>query len=454
MDAPPIQYARTEDGVSIAYSVSGAGVPILRTPAVPFNNVAEDWDIDEYREWYEALGGLGKLIRYDPRGQGLSDRDGVEYSRAASLRDMEAVAEQAGPGPFVVFGQNRNSVTAIDFALAHPDRVHSLVLWSPPSLDPDHVDGMDAIFEGSKSHRTWPILVRSLSATYFDWTNPELVHKYTNMAEQCTTRESFEQQMSAMLAARRSAARERLHEQVRHPTLVLVRRDSLSAAEARAAASEIAGSRLVALSGEANPAWAGDIEPVIAALESFLGDALADDEPTQTTGVSGAGTFRTILFTDVVASTPLLAQLKDAKMREVMRDHDAVLQAAVDEHGGRVVKEIGDAFMADFAVPSAAVECAIAMQRGIQQQFADSDVTIRLRIGINAGEPVEEDGDLHGASVVIAKRLESAAETNGILVSDVVKQAVVGKDFEFHDEGDVDLKGFDDPVHAWSVEWA
>ena len=83
-----------------------------------------------------------------------------------------------------------------------------------------------------------------------------------------------------------------------------------------------------------------------------------------------------------------------------------------------------------------------------------STATIRLRIGINAGEPVEEDGDLHGASVVVAKRLESEADVNGILVSDVVKSAVLGKDFEFVDQGEVDLKGFDEPVRAWSVEWA
>ena len=96
--------------------------------------------------------------------------------------------------------------------------------------------------------------------------------------------------------------------------------------------------------------------------------------------------------------------------------------------GGRI-KEIGDAFMAEFAVPSAAAECAIAMQRGIQAQFADTDVPIRLR-------------------------LESAASENGILVSDVVKQMVMGKDFEFADQGEVALKGFDEPVLAWSVEWA
>ena len=140
-------------------------------------------------------------------------------------------------------------------------------------------------------------------------------------------------------------------------------------------------------------------------------------------------------------------------MRAIMRDHDAVLQAAVEQHNGRVIKTIGDAFMADFEVPSAAVECAIGMQRGIRERFADSDVPIRLRIGINAGEPIAEDDDLHGASVVIAKRLESAAAENGILVWDVLKQAVVGKDFGFSDRGEVALKGFEEPVRAWVVEW-
>lgn len=140
-------------------------------------------------------------------------------------------------------------------------------------------------------------------------------------------------------------------------------------------------------------------------------------------------------------------------MREVMHLHDAVMEAAVTRHGGRVVKTIGDAFMAEFAVPSAAVEAAIEAQQEIRGKFVGSDVPVQVRIGINAGEPIEEDGDLHGASVVIAKRLESAAESGGILVSDVVKQAVAGKEFAFEDRGLVELKGFDEPVRAWAVRW-
>ncbi|MCA9830482.1 MAG: adenylate/guanylate cyclase domain-containing protein [Dehalococcoidia bacterium] len=201
-----------------------------------------------------------------------------------------------------------------------------------------------------------------------------------------------------------------------------------------------------------NGPFPSDPDGYFSALREFL-------TPWMRQGPADAGesvaqsAFRTILFTDVVSSTPLLAQLKDAKMREVMRDHDEVLNDAVTGRGGRVIKTIGDAFMAEFATPSASIEAAIAAQRGIRERFAGSEVPIRIRIGINAGEPIEEDGDLHGTSVVIAKRLESAADHGGILVSDVVKQMVTGKDFDFEDRGPVQLKGFDEPVHAWAVRW-
>ena len=114
---------------------------------------------------------------------------------------------------------------------------------------------------------------------------------------------------------------------------------------------------------------------------------------------------------------------------------------------------MGDGFMASSTSASSALDAAIAMQQAIIAQFADSDVPIRLRIGINAGEPIAEDDDLHGASVVIAKRLESAAPTDSILISDGVKQMVMGKDFTFTDQGEVALKGFEEPVRAWAVAW-
>ena len=128
-------------------------------------------------------------------------------------------------------------------------------------------------------------------------------------------------------------------------------------------------------------------------------------------------------------------------MREVMRDHDEVLEAAVTGNGGTGGQDHRRRLHGGVRRPQRSRRGGIAAQRGIRDKFADSDVPIRLRIGINAGEPIEEDGDLHGASVVIAKRLESEAGDGGILVSDVVRQAVAGKSFDFTDRGEVSLKG-------------
>ncbi len=138
-------------------------------------------------------------------------------------------------------------------------------------------------------------------------------------------------------------------------------------------------------------------------------------------------------------------------MREVMRDHDAVLQAAVDEHSGCVIKTIGDAFLAEFAVPSAAVDCAIAMQRGIQAQFADSDVPIRLRIGINAGEPSAEDDDLHGTAVQIAARVTDQAGAGEIVCTNVVRELVAGKSYLFSEREPAALKGVEEPVRLFTL---
>lgn len=250
------------------------------------------------------------------------------------------------------------------------------------------------------------------------------------------------------------------------PTVVLHRRDDtiVPLEAAREIAAGIAGARLVLLNGEAHFPQHGDVEEFLRALEGFLDEPVARASRTQPPAArrssarrpappKGRSAFRTILFTDVVASTPLLAQLRDARMREVMRAHDEVLTAAVTAHGGRVVKTIGDAFMAEFAAPSNALQAAIEAQRGIREKFAASDVPIRVRIGINVGEPIEEDGDLHGAAVVIAKRLEGEAVGGGIVVSDAVKQSLAGKEFDFDDLGPLPLKGFAEPIRAWTVRW-
>ena len=431
MAAPSVLFAKAIDGQRVAYTEEGEGDAHVVVHAV--GDVQLNREMNRWNVFADGLSAAHRLLFLDPRGSGLSPG---EPNLDGWVRDIQAVYDAAGIGQAVLHGAVVGCAAAIAFAAREPDRVSRLILQEPFAVGRELLADAPALSVARLSQhdfQKWAEVTSSLLGIPADEVAVARATWERIGAEGVDAITTF----IGGLDLRAELAR------ISTPALVLAYSEGgLGVDLSLSVAASLADSRsLVLHDRNRHP------EATVAAILDFLGEGSSPDT------ASSPVPFRTILFTDVVASTPLLAQLKDAKMREVMRDHDAVLQAAVDEHGGRVVKEIGDAFMAEFAVPSAAVACAIAMQRGIQAQFADTDVPIRLRIGINAGEPVEEDGDLHGASVVIAKRLESAAPENGILIADGVKQLLAGKDFDFAAQGDIDLKGFDEPVRAWSVEW-
>jgi class 3 adenylate cyclase len=207
------------------------------------------------------------------------------------------------------------------------------------------------------------------------------------------------------------------------------------------------------------------MEAAVAATDEFLGDselAPAGAEPPV------AGGLCTILFTDVEGSTALTERLGDAKAREVLRAHERIVREALRAHGGSEVKAMGDGFMASFSSATGALECAI----NTQQAFADWNAgvgaglappdgaassapteAIRVRIGLNAGEPIAEEKDLFGTAVNMAARIAAEAEGGEILASDVVRQLVAGKGFLFSDRGEVELRGFEEPVRLYEVRW-
>src|SRR3989337_1385641 len=126
---PRIQYATTADGVSIAFWVLGEGPPLLQLPYMPFSHIQLEWQIPECRRWYERLAEKRKLIRLDPRGMGLSQRDITELSTDAWLLDIEAVVDRLGIKKFAVLGAWHSGPAAIEHAVSHPERVSHLVLW-------------------------------------------------------------------------------------------------------------------------------------------------------------------------------------------------------------------------------------------------------------------------------------------------------------------------------------
>jgi class 3 adenylate cyclase len=220
-------------------------------------------------------------------------------------------------------------------------------------------------------------------------------------------------------------------------------------------AAKIPDARMVLLEG-ASPLWfTGDVQAVLRAIGEFLGEdevAAAWAKPPE------AGAFRTVLFTDVEGSTALTQRLGDARARDLLREHERMVREALKSHGGAEVKTMGDGFMASFSSVTRALECAIAMQRAFAEHNDSAQEPIRVRVGLNAGEPIAEkdpDGrsDLYGTAVNEAARITAAAKGGEILVADVVRQLAKGKDFLFADRGEVSLKGLDEPVRLYEVQW-
>ena len=178
-------------------------------------------------------------------------------------------------------------------------------------------------------------------------------------------------------------------------------------------------------------------------------------EPTPS-GPAEPAPFRTILFTDLVGHTQMMQRLGDERGRDVLREHERITREVLKANGGTEVKTMGDGFLASFGSVTKAVECAVALQRAVEQWnrgTVEQGNRLSVRVGLNAGEPIEEDGDLFGATVILASRIAAKAEGGEILVADTVRGLCSGKGFLFSDRGEFVAKGFEEPVRVYEVRW-
>jgi class 3 adenylate cyclase len=194
------------------------------------------------------------------------------------------------------------------------------------------------------------------------------------------------------------------------------------------------------------------IEVDLSAVEAFLG-RVSDPVPTGPDAkVAVDPALRTIMFTDIVGSTAMTARLGDARAEEMIRAHDSLVRRALKDKSGREVKHTGDGIMASFDDTAAAVACARAIQQAFDAFNLASKEKLRVRIGLDVGEPVADSNDLFGTTVQMAARLCQAAEPDAILVSKAVRD-LVGDDFQVLETGARDLKGFAQPVASYAVDW-
>jgi class 3 adenylate cyclase len=442
MDAPSIQYAQTSDGVSIAYTVTGDG-PVLVALPHTLSHIQLDRAIPEAAGWYERIGRGRTLVRFDSRGLGMSQGQ-VDLTVDARDRDIDAVLERLRGERVALLALMGTVPTAVGYAARRPERVSALVLVNGSSdFDPGRLPVVSATYTLSEGDRK--LFLDMTARTTLGSSNAELVDRFVTRLREHGYVEWFEEYMRARREGRVTLDVCDQLPAVTCPTLVLHRRDfpNLPVGEARDLAARIPGARLEVLDGDAGLPWAGDGQAAVDAIEAFLAGVEGRENHAQAAAAPGG--FQTILFTDLESSTAITQRLGDEGAQELLRGHNEAVRAALEEHGGREVKHTGDGIMASFPSAVAAVMAGLQMQRDL------AGGEVRVRVGINAGEPIAEDDDLFGLSVIKAARIGDRAEPGQVLVSDVVRQLCEGKTFEFTSVGDATLKGFDEPVALYEV---
>ncbi len=446
---PRIQYAKTPDGVSIAYWTMGSGPPLIHMPPVVWSHIQLELENDEWRGWHEVLSIHRTLVRYDLPGTGLSDREPVDFSVERQVTDLHALVEHLGTDKVSLFAPVDSGPAAIQYTAEHPDRISHLLLYCSYSSRSQHM-GSGEGFKGASAllEQNWEVYTETATHVSFGWDRPERAHWWAEYLRESISWEAFK----VLAAARKRWDASDFLARVASPTLVIHRRGLTTpeVSAARTLAAKIPDAQLLLMEGSESPPYLGDMEGLARAIDEYL-----DDGPVAETASTPdqSGAVHTILFTDVEGSTALTQRLGDAKARELLREHERMVREALKAHGGSEVKTMGDGFMASFSSATKALECAIAMQRAFAEHNESAEEPILVRVGLNAGEPIAEDDDLFGTAVNEAARITAAAKGGEILVSNVVRELTKGKDFFFSDRGEASLKGFDEPVRLFEVRW-
>jgi class 3 adenylate cyclase len=376
----------------------------------------------------------------------------------AYVRDLEAVRRHFQLEAATLLFPYQCTLLALEYAAAYPERVSALIL-PYPVFDPESSilpRSVNDLF-GVAARLGWEVLASVIAVVQMGLEAHENAAWIARFYVESSNLEDLMRQNEMIVQHNAGAAAAR----VRCPTLLLHRR--LPPYKIPASAEMIREHRtnITRLSAtipgaqsaifEGSHAWFADDELMRARIVEFLEEVHGKEvagagDSTATI----AGAFRTLLFTDLVGHTEMMSRLGDAKGRDVLREHERITREVLKANGGTEVKTMGDGFMASFGSVTKAVECAIALQRAFAEREGEP---LSVRVGLNAGEPIEEDGDLFGATVILASRIAAKAEGGEILVADTVRGLCSGKGFLFVDRGEFVAKGIEEPVRVYEVSW-
>ena len=443
MQPPQTQYVE-RDGISIAYQVVGDGpVDLLISPGF-VTHLDLQWADPGISGFLAHLASFARLIIYDKPGTGLSDPVPQLPTLEERVADIEAVLDAAGSQRAVLLGISEGGPTSVLLAAMRPQRITSLILYgsfgcTPWSAPEDFLAGQLERVERIRGQ---------VQEVIEHWGDGERLMKVfgpsVTMTE--TQKRSFGIFARAAGSPRMARALIEVVEQidirdvlpsVRVPTLVMHAKDDrvIPYEGGQGLAEGIPDARLVTLEGIDHAYWL--VDGVLDEIERFVTGAVSYTEPNRV--------LASVLFTDIVESTTRAAELGDRAWREVLERHDELVDRVVSEHGGRVVKHIGDGALSAFDGPAIAMRCAEALRDGV------AELGIELRSGIHIGECEVIGEDLGGLAVHIGARVGALAGPGEIVVSSTVKELVVGSDMQFTDRGEHELKGVPGSWHLYAL---
>jgi class 3 adenylate cyclase len=421
---PRIQYAKTSDGVDIAYATAGNGPPLLIVAIPPLTHAQAAWKA--YAHIYQPLAEDFHLVWYDFRGTGLSDREAIDFSMDAMIRDVEAVVEGARLTGFAMVASDAAVPIAVTYAATRPEKVSSLILLDGLMKFSDYHQNPGIVAEEALRGGDWTLFSETLARLWLGFENQELAAQYAAYIRESVEPEAYRSAMSSM------------GNEDWDVSLVVHNRNNrfLPVEAGRRLAARILNARFQVVDDMAYL----QLPAIITAFASEGREVEPAPELPSGTAI--------ILFADIADSTALTDRLGDAAFRAKARDLGAALRTVIRDHSGTPIegKLLGDGVLAVFTSARQAIEAALACAT------AGNDAGLPLHLGLHAGDVIREDNNVYGGAVNIAARISGLSAPGEVLVSDIVRGlARTSAGVHFADRGEQALKGVADPVRVYGV---
>lgn len=437
---PQTRYARAGD-VHIAYQVVGDGPIDLVYIPPQLQQVEHLWAEPRVAAFFERLARFSRLILLDRRGTGLSDPIASSTTLEDQMEDVTAVLDAVGSGQAALFAQAEGASMAVLYAATHPERTRALILYA----------GM-ARMTGAPGYE-WPGTAeeraRRIEEIFATWGTGERLAVIAPSAAGDVALQRWFAKLERLSAspgslrllfdiAGETDVRDVLPSIVA-PALVMHRREdqAIDIRHSRYLAERIPKARYVELEGRDNLLVAGDSDRILAEVERFLTGTHTPPEPDRV--------LATVMFTDIVGSTETAARLGDRAWRELLARHDELSRAQLARFRGRAVKSLGDGWLATFDGPARAIRCALELREAVRE------LGVELRAGLHTGECEAMGEDVGGLAVHIGARVGALAAPREVLVSNTVKDLVVGSGIDFTDRGEHALKGVPGTWRLWAA---